>query len=259
MAAHGSPFEEFARLLSESGAIRRLQAVRRYIWSILVLFAAASGAGFVLSPAVLEDMRRRQMVVGELVMLSPTEGFMVRVKLALVLGAAVTLPAVMLAVWWTVTRSWPRWRRFKAFLLVPVAAALFGGGAAFVYVVLVPAALRFLLSFASGPLEPLLSVDSFVQFVVTAVIAGGVVFQLPVFVFFLARMGIIDHRSLASRRPYALVGSAALAAVLTPPDVFSQILLAIPLALLYEVSIWVAWLAAPRPRPVRLRPATREP
>ena len=259
MAAQPSPFEELSRILSESGAIRRLQALRRYVWGILVLFAAASGVGFVLSPMALEDMRRRQMVVGELVMLSPTEGFIVRVKLALIMGAAVTLPAVMLAVWWAVTRGWPRWRRFKAFLMVPAAFGLFGGGGAFVYVFLVPAALRFLLSFAAGPLEPLLSVDSFVQFVVTAVIAGGVVFQLPLFVFFLARLGIIDHRTLASRRPYALVGSAALAAVLTPPDVFSQILLAIPLALLYEMSIWVAWLAAPRPRLARLRPAIREP
>ena len=259
VAAQDSPFEELSRLLSESGAIRRLQALRRHIWAILMLFAAASGAGFVLSPVALEDMRRRQVTVGELVMLSPTEGFMVRVKLALVMGAAVTLPAVMLAVWWAMTRGWSRWRRFKAFLMVPVAVALFGGGAAFVYLILVPAALGFLLSFASGPLEPLLSVDSFVQFVVTAVIAGGVVFQLPVFVFFLARLGVIDHRTLASRRSYALVGSAALAAVLTPPDVFSQLLLAIPLALLYELSIWVAWLAAPRLRPARLRAASREP
>ena len=257
--AGDAPFEELSRILAQSGAIRWLEALRRRIWAVLVIFAAAAGAGFAYSPAILQDMQRRQVVVGELVMLSPTEGFMVRVKLGLVAGAAVALPAVMLVVWSAVTRSWPRWRRFKAFLMVPATVGLFAAGGGFIYTAVVPAALRFLLSFASGPLEPLLSVDSFVRFVLTAVVGGGLVFQLPLFVFFLARLGVVDHRSLAERRPYALVGSAALAAVLTPPDVFSQILLAIPMALLYELSIWIAWLAAPRPRPATLRAAAREP
>lgn len=253
-----NPLEELSRLLHESGALRKLQAVRRYLWGILLVFVAACLGGFAASPVLLADMRQRLMGSAQLVMLSPTEGFMVRIKLALVVGAAVALPAVMVAVWSATTRGWPRWRRWKALLVVPGAVALFAAGGAFVYGVVLPAALRFLLSFASGPLQPLLSVESFVQFVVVATVAGGAVFQWPLFIFFLARLGVLDHRSLASRRPYALVGSAALAAVLTPPDVFSQILLAIPLALLYEVSIWVAWLAAPGWRPARLRQLPRE-
>lgn len=261
MSEESSALEELSRLITQSDAVRRLRGLRRHLFAVFSLFVVASIAGFVVSPSVLTDMQQRQMGIGQLVMLSPTEGFMVRIKLGLVVGAAATLPAIMLVVWSVVTRSWAFWRRFRSFLLVPVALGLFAGGGYFAYDVLIPVALRFLLSFAAGPLQPFVSVDSFVQFVITVVLAAGLVFQIPLFVFFLTRLGVINHRTLAARRPYALVGSAALAAVLTPADVFSMLLLAIPLALLYELSIWVAWLAAPRPlRPARtLKPAAREP
>ncbi len=246
-----SALEQLSRILGESGAVRRLEAFRRQLLLVAAVFVVASGAAFVVTPAVLQDMQRAEAGLGQLVMLSPTEGFMVRVKLALAMGAAVALPTVMLLSWRAATRRWPRWRRWRSFLLIPVSLGLFAGGAMFAYRVLVPLSLRFLLGFATGPLEPFISINSFVGFVVMLVLPTGVIFQLPLFVFFLARLGILDYRTLAARRPYALVGSAALGAVLTPPDVFSQILLAIPMVLLYEVSIWVAWLGARRSRVAR--------
>lgn len=242
-----TPWEQIGRYLERSELVRRLEGFRRYLWTALLVFTAGSFGAYSLAPLVLEDMRRRQPSVSQLVMLAPAEGFLVRVKVALALGAALAIPLLMLGVWAVVTRG-RRWtRRLVTFLFIPVSLGLFAVGAYFAYAWVVPAALRFLLGFAQDRLDPMISVNSYVNFVLTVVVPFGLVFQLPLLVFFLARVGIINHRLLSQRRGFAIVGIAALAAALTPgPDVFSQLLLAVPLIVLYEVSIWVAWLAAPR-------------
>lgn len=249
---------QVSEYLKRSEVVRRFESVRRYLAVALLVFVAATVAAFSVTPAVLQDMQRRMPRADQLIMLAPAEGFMVRVKVALALGAATAVPLVMLGVWAAATRGRPWRRRLATFLFIPVSLGLFGLGASFAYGWVVPAALRFLLGFAADRLQPMISVNSFVNFVLSVVVPFGLVFQLPLLVFFLARMGVVDHRTLAERRGYAVVGIAALAAALTPgPDVFSQLLMAVPLVVLYEISIWVAWLAAPPVRRRAARPAMR--
>lgn len=247
-----------AEALRRSELVRRVESVRRYLLAALLVFVAATMGGFSVAPAVLVDMQRRMPRGDRLVMLAPAEGFMVRVKVALALGAATAIPLVMLGVWAAVTRGRPWRRRLVTFLFIPASLGLFAVGAAFAYGWVVPSALRFLLGFAADRLQPMISVNSFANFVLAVVVPFGLVFQLPLLVFFLARLGLVRHRTLAERRGYAIVGIAALAAALTPgPDVFSQLLMAVPLVVLYEVSIWVAWLATLPARRKALRPAPR--
>ena len=253
-----SQWEQLARLLQRSPLVQRLEAVRRYLAAALAVFVVAAGAAFSLSAAVLQDMQRRMPRAQELIMLAPAEGFLVRVKIALALGAATAVPLVMLGAWAAATRGRSRRQRFVTFLAIPASLGLFTVGAGFAYGWVVPAALRFLLGFAADRLRAMISVNSYVNFILSVVVPFGLVFQLPLLVFFLARLGVLHHRTLAQRRGYAVVGIAALAAALTPgPDVFSQLLMAVPLVLLYEVSIWVAWVAAPRPRTREARAAAR--
>lgn len=243
----GPSLDQIAAWLARSDLARRLESARRYLLWGLVVFAVGSMAAFAVAPRVLADMQTKQPAFAELVMLAPAEGLLVRMKIALALGAATAIPAGMLGIWAAATQGWPLGRKLGRLAFIPVSLGLFAGGSLFAYQWVIPPALRFLLAFARDELLPLISINSFVNFVLSIVVPFGIVFQLPLLVLFAARLGMLDHRTLAERRRYAIVGIAAAAAALTPgPDVFSQLLMALPLVALYELSIWIAWLARPR-------------
>ncbi|HWH80080.1 MAG TPA: twin-arginine translocase subunit TatC, partial [Candidatus Binatus sp.] len=120
----------------------------------------------------------------------------------------------------------------------------FIGGAAFCYEIVIQQGLRFLLHrYEAIDIQPMLQVGDYLSLVSRTVLAFGVMFELPVLSFFLARVGLIDHRFLLRQYRYAMIAIALLAAVLTPPDLVSQILFMVPLSLLYLISIAVAYLA----------------
>jgi sec-independent protein translocase protein TatC len=135
----------------------------------------------------------------------------------------------------------------KAFLPFLIATPiLFLVGAAFLYFLILPAALKFFASFevpaAEGqmPIQLEAKMSEYLSLVMTLILAFGISFELPVLLVLLAKVGIVSAEGLASKRRYAIVGIVAFAGVVTPPDVFSQLSLAIPMYLLYEISIWVA-------------------
>jgi sec-independent protein translocase protein TatC len=113
--------------------------------------------------------------------------------------------------------------------------------------VVFPFGFKFLLGYAGESIQATISLDAYLGFAARLLLAFGVVFELPVAVFFLARMGLVTHRTLARGRGYALVIIIILAAVLTPPDVFTQLLMAVPLYALYEISIVVARVFGTKP------------
>jgi len=120
----------------------------------------------------------------------------------------------------------------------------FIAGAAFCYLVVIQEGLNFLLHrYEVIHIQPLLQVADYLSLVSRLVLAFGVMFELPVLAFFFARVGIIDHRLLIHHGRYALLAIALLAAVLTPPDLISQVLLMVPLMVLYGISIAVAYVA----------------
>jgi len=127
------------------------------------------------------------------------------------------------------------------------------GGAIFALVAIIPIGVRFLLSYqVPGVLEPFISVGAYVSFLTAFMLAFGAVFELPIVLIFLAKLGLVTSAQLAAGRRYAIVAIVALAAVLTPGgDVFSQLLMAVPTYLLYEASIWIARLVAPSPAAVQ--------
>jgi sec-independent protein translocase protein TatC len=125
---------------------------------------------------------------------------------------------------------------------------MFALGFVFVFYVMLPNAIRFFVSFdtVSGPntlgIELQARVSEYLDFVMTLIFAFGLCFQLPVLLALLGRVGIVSSAQLRSVRRYAIVGMTALAALLTPPDIFSMMSLLIPLVALYEVSVLLVWL-----------------
>lgn len=199
---------------------------------------------YIFSEHLLADLLR-QMPSGDsgLVFLSPAEAFTTRIKLALAGGLVLSVPFLLYQILLFARPFLGRRQRTMALLMIPLAFALFLAGAGFGYKVMLPIALRFLLGFSGPELEPMLAVGPFVGFVILLVLPLGLIFQMPIVAVFLTRLGIIDPRSVAGRRKYAVLVIVIISAILTPPDVFSQLLMAVPLLILFELSLLVARIA----------------
>ncbi len=183
---------------------------------------------------------------GRLVFTSPTEPLLLTLKLAFVVGVLLASPVVVYQAWaFLAPALYQRERR----LIVPALTAglgLFLLGAAACYRWVLPAALRVLFEFQRADLAPFITIDRYFAFATQLVVAFGVVTELPLVVTILAALGLVTPQFLARHRRYAVVIGALVAAFLTPPDALSMLLMLVPLLLLYEVSIFCAWVASRR-------------
>lgn len=232
------------------GLLDHLEELRgRLIGCIVAVFLCAI-IGYVVSPFALKALSNP---VGELVFLAPTEAFVTRLKLAIVVGIFFALPVIFYQFWRFVAPGLLKKERRYLFWAVFFSTAFFVGGAAFAYWVVLPIAISFFLSFQTESLQAMLSLGNYIGFIAKLFLAFGVVFQLPVISFFLTRMGIISPDFLKRKWRTAFVLVFIAAAVFTPPDVFTQILMAVPLLLLFAISILVSTLAVRRKPPAEER------
>ncbi|HHV61529.1 MAG TPA: twin-arginine translocase subunit TatC [Firmicutes bacterium] len=182
--------------------------------------------------------------VGRLVFLSPAEAFVVRIKLALVGGAILAGPVILWEAWRFVAPALAPAEARQAVLFLPAALAAFLAGAAFGLLVAFPVAVRFLMKFATPQLAPMISIGEYVSFAVLLTVSLGLVFEMPLAILLLARLGLVTPRSLAARRKYVILGVFVVAAVITPTvDVISQVLVAVPLWALFEIGVFLARFA----------------
>jgi len=177
------------------------------------------------------------------VFLKPTEMFVTYFKVALIGGAALSMPVIVYQlIRFVVPGLRPNEKKYLFFVL-PGATLLFILGIVFGYLVLLPFALRYLLTFGGDIASAFISIGEYVSFVVTLLLWMGVAFELPMIIVFLAKLRIVNHKQLRGYWKYALIGSFLIAAIITPtPDPFNQTLVAVPLYLLYEVGVLFARL-----------------
>jgi sec-independent protein translocase protein TatC len=129
------------------------------------------------------------------------------------------------------------------YLMLPFVSFMFLGGIAFGYFILVPPATKFLISFGSDIAEPQIRIGNYISIVLRLLLSIGAVFETPVIILFLTKIGVITPKWLANKRKYAFVGAFILAAIITPTfDPVNQSLVAAPLIILYETSIWISKL-----------------
>lgn len=221
--------------------VEHLDELRYRLLLVIVPWVLACVGGFFVAGPLLTIIRGP---VPRLVVLAPSEAFFIHLRLAFYIGTAVASPLLLYQVVAFVQPALSRLERRQLLLSLPLAFTLLLLGVAFGYWVVLPFILKFFLSFTGPALEPLISVSSYVSFVVGTVVPFGVVFQVPVVVWVLARLGVIDHHLLRRSRRWAILAIFFTAAALTPPDVVSQVLMAIPLLALYELSILLAQVGA---------------
>jgi sec-independent protein translocase protein TatC len=196
----------------------------------------------------LRELVRRPARDVMLVYLSPPEALLTDLKLAFMGGAALALPVVLYQLWAFVAPGLTPRERLAIWPALFGSVAFFFLGATFAYVVVLPFMVRFFIGFASPGLQPMFSYSRYVSFVVALELSFGMVFQLPLIIMVLAAVGVVTPQALRSYRKFAIVAIFIVAALLTPPDVISQLTLAGPLLMLYEVSIGLAWLVTRRRR-----------
>jgi len=220
-----------------------LEELRKRIFYSLIALVAGATAGFFIAGRVTNLLTRP---VPELVFLAPAEAFVVQLKVALVTGLFLASPVIFYQFWRFVRPALARHEVKYVASAVVVSSVLFVAGVAFAYLVVVPLAMKFLLSFESPRLHAMLSISQFVGTVGAFLLACGVVFQLPVIMFFMAKLGVITPKLLMKNQRIAVVLVFITAAVLSPPDVFSQLLMAVPLLVLFELGVLATYLARPR-------------
>lgn len=176
------------------------------------------------------------------------EAFITYIKVSFFAGLVLATPVIFYQIWkFIMPGLYPNEQRYVVpFMLA--ATALFLAGSIFSYYVVFPYGFMFFLSFQTENISALPAMKEYLGLVMKLTLAFGLSFELPVIMFFLAKMGIVNPQRLRQSRKYAILIVFIVAAILTPPDVFSQIMLAIPLLILYEVSIWVTRFAGKKSR-----------
>jgi len=220
--------------------IEHLEELRRRLIIIVVSVLGGAVVGFILSKPVVILLRDR-LPEGqrELTFLGPADALAAQLKIAGFLGIAFAMPIILFEVWRFVTPGLTRGERRFIWPVMAAAMVLFALGVAIGFVV-IPYALSFLIGFAEGLADPNLTIDKYIGFVTTMMLAFGLVLEFPIVLIGLARVGILSHRRLASQRRWAILAIVVFAIVLTPGgDPISPLILSGVMFILFEASLLV--------------------
>lgn len=207
----------------------------------LLVSLAALTAGTVLGWFLVPDMLRRFAADTQrsaFVFVAPAEAFTTYLKMAVLIGAALASPVIVVQAWrFLLPALFPHEQRLLARYL-PASLGLFALGVAFGHFGVYPVALRFFLGFGSESVQPAIAVGRFLGFFISVTLPFGLVFQLPIVLSILVRLQMVTVSGLARLRKMVYFLAFVVGAILTPPDAASQVMMALPLIVMFEVSLW---------------------
>lgn len=214
--------------------------LRKSIRALAVSVILATGLIFILTPQLLDVVQHH--LAEKLYFFSVAGPFLAHVKLALFGALYLLMPWIIVILLRSVGKPF-KVTGTQIFLFSLFTGLLFYGGTLFCYFITLPFGINFLLGFGSEELKPVISIGRFVNFVTIFILAFGVIFELPILMVFVAKIGLVSRRFFSRHRKYAMLLIAILAALLTPtPDVVNMLLMGGPLYLLYEAGIVILYL-----------------
>lgn len=228
----------------------------------LILSFIAIGAGFIFCYAFADSifnilaapLIKMMPTGGSLIFISVAEAFFTYMKVAFIAGLILTSPFVLYQIWAFVAPGLYRHEKRYVVPFVLAGSFFFALGILFGYFVALPVGFKFLLGYATDFIKPLPSMKEYLSFSIKFLLAFGLVFEFPVVLVLLARIGVVDAKTLARQRKYAILLIFIFAAVMTPPDLISQVLMALPLMGLYELSILLSRIFGKKSPPVQSTP-----
>ncbi len=229
----------------EMSLLDHLEELRkRIIWSlgavlVLSMFSylfAEDIFGFLAKPLIdaLPEMQDK------MVFTNLPEVFFVHIKVALFTGVILAVPFLFYQIWRFVVYALNRHEKRLLIPFILLSTLFFLTGALFCYFIVFPWGFRFFIGFSSDNVMPMITLSSYFKFAVRLILVFGLVFEMPILSAFLSHLGIVTPKGLRKNRKYAVIGLFAVAALVTPPDVVTQLILAGPMLLLYEISIFSA-------------------
>lgn len=206
------------------------------------------GVGFLVcwnfAPAIFSLLERpltAHLAAGEhLAYTTLTEPFLLYMKVAFLAGIFVAAPLILLQLWLFIAPNLPQKGRMSSVPFIVFASLFFLTGGYFGYAVLLPYTCGFFLQ-TGRHFSQMITVDEYFSFTSSVILAAGLVFEMPILIFFLARIGIVTPAFLIQKMKYAILLAFIIGAILTPPDIASQVALAVPIILLYVLGIGIAW------------------
>jgi sec-independent protein translocase protein TatC len=239
--------------------VEHLGELRHRLIYILLAVAATSAVAYLFNDEILDFIMKTGRIEN-LVFIKPMEAFFVIVKMSILIGVVAAMPFILYQVWKYVGVALKKNERKYLIYFGPVSYLLFMSGAALAFLGVMPLAVKFLLSFSKESVQPLITLDAYVNFLNALVIAFGLVFQLPLVILLLSLLGIVTPEMLKKSRKYAIVGIFVFAAVITPTtDAVSMMMLAGPVMALYEIGVLISKAVWRKKARADLEPEEEEP
>jgi sec-independent protein translocase protein TatC len=231
----------------ELSLMQHLGELRDRLMIATIAVVITTVVGFFFAKQIILALEAPAHLGKPLQIISPTEGFTTYMRVALFSGIALAMPVILYEIYAYVDPALrPGERRF-ILLLGPFILALFVGGMAFCYFILLPQAIQFLFTFGSDVFEASPRASEYISFVTTFILGVGLVAEMPVVIFALTRIGLVSRDWLAKRRGYALIICFFIGAVITPtPDPFNQTLVSFPMYLLFELGLLLSRIGGGR-------------
>jgi sec-independent protein translocase protein TatC len=233
--------------------VEHLNELRKRIIISLVVLGIATISSLAFSSRLLEILKLPAVgFIEKLAFFSPQEAFLIYMRIAFLCGLVISMPIILYQVWAFISPAIEIKLKRRASYFVLFCSTAFIIGGLFAYFILIPPALKFLLSFAKDQLQPVISASKYISFVISLILGCGLVFQMPVLSFVLTKLGIINAQILRKKYKYAIVIIFVVAAIITPtPDAFNMLILALPMLFLYEISIWISFFIGTKTKIVK--------
>jgi sec-independent protein translocase protein TatC len=239
MADTNEIYEPAAKKKGEMSFLDHIEELRRRLLKSIAAVGIMTVLAFIFSEKIFKYVT---LPLGDIKLhfTEITGSFMAYFKISIYAGIVAASPIVLYQIWRFVAPGLYAKEKKAVFPLVFFSTILFLAGASFCFFVVLPYAIEFLVNYGGGELIPIITISSYITFAGMMMLGFGLSFELPVVGYVLGKTGIISHKTLSKGRPYAVVAILIVAAIITPtPDVVNQMLLAVPLYILFEVTILV--------------------